>query len=286
MAITVWITMLVPWAFALPWVFETVGHGPELVEIETGYGQILLLGGVLRYAPEGAEYAFGDNANVANFLFLVPIVTFFLGMTGSCTEFIIERRLLKHERLIGVPPRYYLVSKLVVLAVWGALATAAFVLVSAWTLGIPGPVGWLYLLAFGTSSVGLCCGLLVSAFADNVRVAFGFVPLVLIPQVLFSGSFGIPKADELVKRRVGYAMTLNWSLDQAKRIAMCTPEQEKPPEQPGAGCSTCLHTHDPFSPRPGCASDVEPRHQDRTRCRPASDRDPPQSRRLHRRDRQ
>ena len=98
----------------------------------------------------------------------------------------------------------------------------------------------LYLTALN----GIGLGLLVSALAGNSDKAMSLVPLMLIPQVLFSGSFGIPKPDELVKRGVGYAMTLNWSLDQAKRVAMCTPEQEKPPGRPGRG----LH-HLPARPR-------------------------------------
>ena len=59
-SITVWIALLVPWAFVLPWVFATVGHGPRLLELETGYGQILLFGGVLVMASRGINnYFFG-----------------------------------------------------------------------------------------------------------------------------------------------------------------------------------------------------------------------------------
>jgi hypothetical protein len=41
-------------------------------------------------------------------------------------------------------------------------------------------------------------------------------------------------------------MSLNWSLDQAKRIAMCVPAEEKPVGAPGTGCTRCLHAYDPF----------------------------------------
>ena len=52
----------------------------------------------------------------------------------------------------------------------------------------------------------------------------------------------MPKPNETLKRGVGYAMALNWSLDQSKRIAMCTPDQEKGKK----GCTTCIHAYDPF----------------------------------------
>jgi hypothetical protein len=124
---------------------------------------------------------------------------------------------------------------------WGIQACSLLILD-----GVPGEF-WKHLLnLYLTALNGIGLGLLVSALAGNSDKAMSLVPLVLIPQVLFSGSFGIPKADEVVKRSVGYAMSLNWSLDQAKRIAMCAPEQEKPRGRPGAGCASCVHAYDPF----------------------------------------
>ena len=123
---------------------------------------------------------------------------------------------------------------------WGIEACSALILP-----GVPGsfPLHLLNLYLTALGGVGL--GLLVSALAGNSDKAMSLVPLVLIPQVLFSGSFGVPGPEEQLKRGVGYAMVLNWSLDQSKRIAMCTPEQEKPKKKPGAGCAQCLHAHDP-----------------------------------------
>jgi MATE family multidrug resistance protein len=54
----VWILMLVPWALALRGLFAVMGHGPHLVELETGYGRILLFGGVLVMASRGMNYYF------------------------------------------------------------------------------------------------------------------------------------------------------------------------------------------------------------------------------------
>lgn len=108
--------------------------------------------------------------------------------------------------------------------------------------GVPGNFFEHLLNLYLTALNGVGLGLLVSAIAGNSDKAMSLVPLILIPQVLFSGSFGIPKSTEMVKRGVGYAMALNWSLDQSKRIAMCTPEQEKGP----TGCTDCIHTYDGF----------------------------------------
>lgn len=159
-----------------------------------------LLGLVLRHTAGGAEgaYSFGANNNLAHFLFLAPVVTFFLGMTGACTEFITERRLVRHERALGVPTRAFLLSKLGVLSTWGALETALFVGVSGAILAVPGPWAWYFLLCLLVSWVGMATGLFVSTLAANVRVAFSCVPLALIPQLLFGGTIPYQKMNEAV----------------------------------------------------------------------------------------
>lgn len=124
---------------------------------------------------------------------------------------------------------------------WGIQACSSLILG-----GVPGSFGLHLLNLYLTALNGIGLGLLISALAGNSDKATSLVPLILIPQVLFSGSFGLPKPDEAIKRGMGYTMSLNWSLDQAKRIAMCSIEQEKPKDNPGAGCTTCLHAYDPF----------------------------------------
>jgi hypothetical protein len=125
--------------------------------------------------------------------------------------------------------------------------------------GVPGDF-WMHLLnLYLTALNGIGLGLVVSALAGNSDKAMSLVPLILIPQVLFSGSFGIPKHDEVLKRGVGYAMALNWSLDQSKRIAMCAPEAE----QGKQGCTTCIHAYDPFKHK--LLKDAEDQDEDR-RC--------------------
>ena len=123
---------------------------------------------------------------------------------------------------------------------WGIQACSALILP-----GVPGSFPMHLLNLYLTALGGVGLGLLISALAGNSDKAMSLVPLVLIPQVLFSGSFGVPGPEEALKRGVGYAMVLNWSLDQSKRFAMCTAAQEKPRGDPGAGCARCLHAYDP-----------------------------------------
>ena len=183
----------------------------------------LLLGFVLKQSAEGAEYSFGANANIAHFVFLAPVVTFFLGMTGACTEFLIERRLITHERALGVPTHYFLASKVGVLLAWGALETFLFVSVAGAILEMSGAVGSYYDMCLLAAYVGMGVGLLVSTVAPNLRVAFSCVPLALIPQLLFGGSipydqmnpavYGSKTANHADAPAIGQLMPVRWAYE-------------------------------------------------------------------------
>lgn len=55
-----WILVLVPWAFVVPSLFLVVGHEPRLIEMESAYARILLLGGLpLLVAKAMSHWFFG-----------------------------------------------------------------------------------------------------------------------------------------------------------------------------------------------------------------------------------
>jgi hypothetical protein len=213
-----------------------------------------------------------DSGPTSTMFLIMSLSALWFGCSNAAREVTKEASIYARERSVNLKVIPYVASKFFVLQ-WLALiqVTTLLLIVSAlrsgYTLTEPPPVCarwgiqacsllildgvpgdfWTHLLnLYLTSLNGIGLGLLVSALAGNSDKAMSLVPLILIPQVLFSGSFGIPKTDETIKRSVGYAMSLNWSLDQAKRIAMCTAVQEKPADNPGAGCSRCLHAYDPY----------------------------------------
>ena len=67
-----------------------------------------------------------------------------------------------------------------------------------------------------TSMVGIALGLFVSAIVKTSEMATSLVPLILIPQILFSGLVGVPKG---VSKVVGVAMPATWSFDEMKRLS-------------------------------------------------------------------
>lgn len=149
----------------------------------------VLLAIVLRKAgtTEGAEYSPGQNPLLRIYVFMVPVIVLFFGLTGSCTEFLSERLLLRHEAPLRIPARFYFGSKMVVLLVWTAVEVSLFLVASLAILEVDDGLPWVWALAYGTGCVGIALGLLVSALAGSVRVAHAVVPLALIPQLVFSG---------------------------------------------------------------------------------------------------
>ncbi len=58
LSVWLWVILLLPCALLLPLLFSSMGHGPELLRLETGYGQILLLGAVILLVSRGLSHFF------------------------------------------------------------------------------------------------------------------------------------------------------------------------------------------------------------------------------------
>lgn len=59
-SVFIWLVALIPFAFALPWIFGAMGHSPRITELETTYGQIMLVGAIVLLANKTmSHYFFG-----------------------------------------------------------------------------------------------------------------------------------------------------------------------------------------------------------------------------------
>jgi hypothetical protein len=61
-----------------------------------------------------------------------------------------------------------------------------------------------------TAAVGIALGLLISALVRTSEMATSLVPLILIPQILFSGLIGVPTG---MNKVAGLFMPAAWSFD-------------------------------------------------------------------------
>jgi len=128
-------------------------------------------------------------------LFFAMISTLWFGCGNAAQEIVKELPMFRRERLIGLGRHEYLLSKFLTLSritvVQSLLLYGVMQLCAA---GIGGSPGWQIgaLVATSLASVGL--GLAISALSRTILQAVMLVPLVLIPQILFSG-FTPPAGD-------------------------------------------------------------------------------------------
>ncbi len=141
------------------------------------------------------EYIFRENDNIPQYLFIAVIVSLFLGLTVSAEEIIRDRKILQREKFLDLSRMSYLLSKVGILFMISALQTALFVLVGNKVLEIEelGLAHWV--LLFSTSCFANVLGLNVSASFNSAKVIYILIPVLIIPQLLFSGI--IVKFDKL-----------------------------------------------------------------------------------------
>ncbi len=134
-----------------------------------------------------ARYIFGENPNIPAFLFMAVIVSLFLGMVISAEEIFKDRKILKREKFLNLSRSSYLFSKIIILFAISALQTVVFVVISNSMLEIKG-MFWQYtLILFTTSCWANLVGLNISSGLNSVVTIYILVPLILVPQLLFSG---------------------------------------------------------------------------------------------------
>ncbi len=135
------------------------------------------------------------SRDAALILFFAMIATLWFGCGNAAQEIVKELPMFRRERLIGLGRNEYLLAKFLSLGrITVVQCLLLYAVMQAAAGGIAGSPGWQIaaLVATAFASVGL--GLAISAFSRTILQAVMLVPLVLIPQILFSG-FTPPAGD-------------------------------------------------------------------------------------------
>jgi ABC transport system ATP-binding/permease protein len=154
-----------------------------------------ILAVLVRHAGGEGEYLFGKNDNIPAFFFMSIVVALFTGMTMSAEEIFRDRKILKRESFLNLSRSGYLFSKVSILFGFSALQMASFVAISALILAIPGLYVEYWVLIFSLSCFAIMLGLNVSATFNSAVTIYILIPLLLIPQLILSGT--VVKFDEL-----------------------------------------------------------------------------------------
>jgi ABC-type multidrug transport system ATPase subunit len=148
----------------------------------------LILGVLVRFAEGGGAYNYGQNENIPAFFFMSIVVSLFVGMTMSAEEIFRDRKILKRESFLSLSRSGYLLSKTGILFAFMAFQMACFVAVGALVLQLPALYLGYWLMLFSLGSFAILLGMNISATFDSAVTIYILIPLMLIPQLILSGT--------------------------------------------------------------------------------------------------
>lgn len=144
---------------------------------------------------ESGKYDFASAFHIPTYIFISLLVAMFLALMNAVDDIIRDRVVLHRERNLDVRLPYYIFAKFSTLALFSAVQCALFVMVGNSILEIRG-MFWQYTMwMFITAASGTSLGLFISSIVADAKTAANFVPLVLIPQLIFGGA--LIKYDEM-----------------------------------------------------------------------------------------
>jgi ABC transport system ATP-binding/permease protein len=177
--------------------------------------------------------------------FVLALVAIWFGTSVSSREIIRERAVYTRERMVNLRLLPYVGSKLFVLAfivslqcifLYGCLKFLHYI-------GLMSVPGWAIpqlTIVLITAMVGLGLGLFVSAVVKTSEMATSMVPLILIPQILFSGLVGVPQN---TARVISTVMPAAWAFDGIKRFSTLDTLDEEGSDPDGTNKGRGLYKH-------------------------------------------
>jgi ABC-type multidrug transport system ATPase subunit/pSer/pThr/pTyr-binding forkhead associated (FHA) protein len=177
--------------------------------------------------------------------FMLALVAIWFGTSVASREIIRERAVYTRERMVNLRLLPYVGSKLFVLALivsfqcvllFGSLKFLHY----AGLMNLPGWAIPQVTVLLITAMVGLALGLFISAMVKTSEMATSLVPLILIPQILFSGLVGVPVN---TARVIGTLMPATWAFDGLKRWSWLDTLDEEGSDPDGENKGRGLYKH-------------------------------------------
>ncbi|HJE86717.1 ABC transporter permease [Levilactobacillus brevis] len=172
------------------------------------------------------HYVYGDK-NTGYFAKMLPILmgffVFFFVFLISGMALLKERTTGTLDRLLATPVKRssivfgYMLSY----GILAVIQTIVIVLTTVWLLGIEvvGSMASVVVINLILALVALAFGILLSTFANSEFQMMQFIPLVVIPQVFFSGIIPLDSMADWVKD-ISYVIPLKYSGDAVNSVIM------------------------------------------------------------------
>ena len=167
--------------------------------------QAPLLALLISLVADGQE--FEQYEMTKSLLFALSCSAFWVGMLNAIQEVCKERSIMKREYMTGLSLNAYILSKIIVLGVLCLIQSVCIIGVFAAAVGLPEkglftvPFVELFITTFLTAIASAAMGLFVSSLFTNADRAMTVAPVLLMPQILFSG---------LIFKLDGATETISW----------------------------------------------------------------------------
>ncbi len=176
--------------------------------------QAPLLALLISFVANGKQ--FEQYEMTKSLLFALSCSAFWIGMLNAIQEICKERTILKREYMTGLSLGTYVSSKIIVLGVLCLIQSAMVTGVFATLVGLPSsgvifaPFTELLITTFLTAVSSAAMGLFVSSLFTNADRAMTVAPILLMPQILFSGLiFKLSGATEIIS----WIAVCRWSME-------------------------------------------------------------------------
>jgi ABC transport system ATP-binding/permease protein len=160
--------------------------------------------------------------------FLLVISSIWFGCINAAREIVKELPIYLRERAVNLNLGSYLSSKIAILSLLCAIQCGLlFGITRAMVTGFQPDIGSMAVSLLLTSAAGMLMGLVVSALVQSEDKAMAIVPILLIPQVIFSGA--IMKLTGLALDIGKWAIVGFWSFNATVNLL---PHKDKLDHQP------------------------------------------------------
>ena len=182
--------------------------------------QAPLLGVLISLVANGKQ--FETMGATKPLMFALSCSAFWIGILNAIQEICKERNILKREYMTGLSLGSYIRSKIIVLGGMCLVQTAMVILVFlvgvSLKASVPGSgvilpfVVEIFISVFLTALSASAMGLLVSSMFDNPDKAMVVAPILLMPQILFSGQL-FTFEEGSIMNVISWLVICRWSME-------------------------------------------------------------------------